>query len=335
MMSQLVWKQKMKLKEKWMENNAPQEIVYTKAKLGRRMAGHFFDLGILFLATSILVSIVNMIVINTGWYKGKEADLVAMRNESKLYDDGVVISEVAADDTTFPSYENKKDYLSVRIDEFYHSPTYFKDLTIWDEYGERKLNAVEENVHLFVKNGDKIVENNVSHELLYNFYKAEVDDHALAYLMTNVDYFNLTRLQFWTIIIEIIVLTTLMFTFFYLIFPLVIFKRGRQTIGMKLEKIALISYRAVNVTGGKYVLRFLFMYAVFIPLNFVSFLIPSLVSTTMMYFSKTNSSLPNYVFNDYMVDITNQEIYLNELEREYKEEERKKISLENRDLTLK
>ena len=323
--------------EKQMDNQANnvKEVIYTKAKVGRRLISHFFDLGILFLVVAIGFTICNSLIKKTNWYNSKKEELTVLRNESKLYDDGVVITSVSDDDTKLPSYELKKDYLSVRIEEFYHNSTYFKDLTIYEEYNSRKLDAKDGTLHLFIKDGDNIVENNVSHELLYNFYKSEVDEHALAYLMTNDEYFNLTRFSFWVTVWTIIILTVVFFTLFYLIFPLFIFRRGRQTIGMKLEKIALINVRAVNIPAWTYVLRFLFMLVIFIFLDFVAFLIPAFVSMGMMYGTKTNSSLVNYVFNDYMVDVTNQDIYLDEGEREFKEEERKKISLENRDLTLK
>lgn len=318
-----------------MENNEKKEIVYTKAKLGKRLFAHFYDLGILFLSTAILFSIINMAITNSSWYKDKSDALVAMRNDSHLYEDGVEITTVVKNDGSYPSYENKKDYLSTHIDYFYHNTTYFKDLTAWNEYGQRKLEAKTGDTPLFIKEGENIIENNVSHEELYNFYVNEINNYCLGFLTVNPDYFNLTRFSFWTIVIEIIVILTLMFTLFYLIFPLFIFKRGRQTIGMKLEKIALINIRAVNVTVGVYILRFFFMYGVFLILDFVGFLIPAFVSIGMMYGSKSNSSLANYVFNDYMVDISSQDIYLDEGERDYKAEELKKFSIENRDLTLK
>ena len=64
-------------------------------------------------------------------------------------------------------------------------------------------------------------------------------------------------------------------------------------------------------------------------------MIPTFVSITMMYVNKTNSSLVNYVFNDYMVDITAQDIYLNDLERIEAQESLKQASLENKDYRLK
>ena len=54
-----------------------------------------------------------------------------------------------------------------------------------------------------------------------------------------------------------------------------------------------------------------------------------------MYFTKSNSSLVNYVFNDYMVDVTDQKIYFNALEREEFEIKLQEISIENKDLRLK
>ena len=104
---------------------------------------------------------------------------------------------------------------------------------------------------------------------------------------------------------------------------------------MKIENVGLVSIKAVNITVGKYIGRFVFNYFVFFILNFVGFLIPSIVSITMMFVNKTNSNLPNYVFNDYAVDVTDQRIYLNSLERAESEFKLQEISIENKDFTLK
>ena len=104
---------------------------------------------------------------------------------------------------------------------------------------------------------------------------------------------------------------------------------------MKMEKIGIISIHADNVTTGKFVGRFFFNYFVFFILDFVGFLIPAIVSITMMFVTKSNSNLTNYVFNDYAVDITDKTIYLNSLERDEAEFKLQEISLENKDFTLK
>ncbi len=77
------------------------------------------------------------------------------------------------------------------------------------------------------------------------------------------------------------------------------------------------------------------MYLVFLPINVATFLIPSFISIGMMYFNKTNSSLVNYIFNDYIVDISNQDIYFNDMEREEAIESLKSLTLDNKDFSLK
>ena len=308
------------------------EVVYTKAKPGRRMLAHIMDIGIFLFMGIILFTIETVITRNSSFYTEKMERLTQIRNDSGLYTDNVVITTYVEDNTKFPSTTSKKTYLSGRIDYFYHNPTYFDDIAKQMEvYDKRRLES-----NLFEKNSeDQVVEKNVDVSLLYSFYKSEVDDHAVVLLLNNLEYVTLSRFSFLVILVEIIIAVVLSFFIFYYLFPAFIFKRGRQTIGMKLTKIGIISIHAVNETLGIYSLRALFMFFVFIPINFVSFMIPTFVSVTMMYVNKTNSSLTNYVFNDYMVDLTAQDIYLNDLERIEAQNSLKQASLENRDYRLK
>lgn len=312
------------------------EVVYKKAKLGKRMLAYFIDFGLLIMTTLIMVSIINIPITRSGWYKSKENELTEIRNETGLYVDGINIVDYLTDNEGFPSYEEKKNELSNRIDNFYKNTTYFNDLDkIKSEYENRKLNAKKDGVNLFIQEDGKVVENAVSAEHLYNFYVEETQNYTFAFLMRNTNYFYLTRFSFLVTIVEFVSLFTLFFIVYFLILPLTCFKRGRQTIGMKLEKIGIISVKAVNVTTGKYIGRFVFNYFVFFILDFVGFLIPAIVSITMMYVNKTNSNLTNYVFNDYAVDVADKTIYLNALEREESEFKLQEISLENKDFTLK
>ena len=317
-------------------NSNKIEVVYKKAKLGRRMFAYFIDIGILLLSTSLMFSIVNIPVTHSEWFKAKATELVEIKNDSGLYVEGINIIDYLTDNEDYPSYEEKKNELSKRIDEFYKNTTYFDDLEkIEDEYKNRRIDAKKDGVKLFVLEDGKVVENAVSAELLYNFYVEEMQNYTLAYLTRNANYFYLTRFSFFVSLIEFACLYTLFFVVYFLILPLTCFKRGRQTIGMKMEKVGIISVKAVNVSAGKYIGRFVFNYFVFSILNFVGFLIPSIVSVSMMYMNKTNSNLPNYVFNDYAVDVTDKMIYLNDLERAESEFKLQEISIENNDLTLK
>ena len=315
-----------------METDKPIEVVYTKAKLGKRLIAHFFDISILAICVAFGVTISNQVVTSTGLYKQKEAAIAQIRNDSGLYVDNTDIVTYA--ETHGADNVEKKEIVRDHINLFYHNSTYFADETIINQYNERKKARTD----IFVINEfDEPVEKSDAGyaAALYEFYKSEYNNISLGFLLRNTTYFYLVRYQFWSVLIQTISLITLFFTIFYLIFPLFIFKRGRQTIGMKLEKIGLISVRADNIQTGVYIGRFFFMYFIFIPINFVSFGIPSIISISMSYFSKRNCSLPNYVFNDYMVDVSNQQIYLNAYEREESLIKLQQISIENKDLRLK
>ena len=317
-------------------SNNKIEVVYKKAKLGKRMLAYFIDIGLLFISTFLLLSIINIPITHSGWYKSKQEELVQLRNDSGLYIDGINIVDYVNDNEKYPSYEEKNSEISKSIDSFYKNPTYIDDITkTQKEYDNRRLSAKKDGVNLFVKNEDKVVENAVSPQYLYDFYVDELSNYTFAYLTTNTNYFYLTRFAFLVSAIEFVSLFTLFFVVYFLVLPLTCFKRGRQTIGMKIENVGLISIKAVNITVGKYIGRFVFNYFVFFILNFVGFLIPSIVSITMMFVNKTNSNLPNYVFNDYAVDVTDQRIYLNSLERAESEFKLQEISIENKDFTLK
>ena len=322
-----------------MEQTQKIEVVYKKAKMGKRLLAYFIDIGLFLLTTFILFSIINIPVTKSKWFVTNQDKLTQLRNESGLYEKGVVIYEYLEKQKEMTDLE-KKNVISERIDNFYHNTTYISNITkMQEQYNKRKLKATSGGVHLFVTDPEdetQIIENSsVVYSKIYNFYKTEISEYSLAYLIKNPTYFNCVKFSFLTSVIEFILILLITYTLYYLIFTLCIFRRGRQTLGMKLEKIGIISVRADNVTAGKFVVRFLFNLGVFIILDFIAFLIPALFSMTMMFINKTNQNLTNYVFNDYAVDITDQMIYLNAAEREEASFKLQEISIENKDLRLK
>lgn len=320
------------------ERSEQIEVVYKKAKLSSRMFAHFIDVSLFILTTLILFSITNMIVTRSGWYKNKNVQLVQLRNDSGLYVDNVVITTYVKSKSVFPDDTACKDFLAQRIDAFYNNTTYITIVSqTIESYNKRRLDAMyNATTPYFTQSGDEIIENNlVPATSFVEYYSNEITNTTLGYLYNTPAYFYLTKFSFWCSVVQVIILGAISFTLYYLVLPLTCYKRGRQTIGMKLSKIALISVWADNITAGKYTLRFLFMFFVFIPLNFVSFLIPTFLSISMMFLTKTNSSLANYVFNDYMVDVKDQKVYFDALERSESEIKLQSMSIENRDLRLK
>ena len=321
------------------EENKKVEVVYKKAKISKRLFAYFLDIGLFLLTTFILFSIINIPVTKSSWFVRNQTELVQLRNDSGLYVDNTVIYTYLEKQDTMTD-EAKKNEISARIDAFYHNATYISDFEKMNQqYTARKLKAKSGGVNLFLvdPNDETIVYENptVVYSKLFEFYKTEVSDYSLAFMIKNPNYFYHVRFSFWTTLIEFILIMLLSFIFYFLIVPLFICRRGRQTLGMKMEKVGLISVYADNITSWKFVLRFLFNLGVFIVLDFVAFLIPAIVSMTMMIVSKTNQNLTNYVFNDYAVDVTNQRIYLNALEREEMNFKLQEMSIENRDLRLK
>lgn len=313
------------------------EVVYTKAKLSKRIFSYFVDIGLFLLSSFILFSIINMGITRSHFFVSKQEELVQLRNESGLFIDGEVITTYVENEGKFPSYNERKVALRTAIDFFYNNSTYFSDVyTIQNQYNSRKVSATNsDGVHLFIIYEETLIENSVSDQDLALFYKSEIDNYSLAYLMNNPSYFNLTRFSFLVSVIEFLIISIFCFIIFFLVFPLTLFKRGRQTLGMKLANVGLISVTASNVPTGKFIGRFFFELFIMYFLNFVSFLIPSFLSLGMLFITPTNSSLVNYVFNDYAVDVTNQKIYFDALEREEATIKLQEISIENRDLKLK
>ena len=122
--------------------------------------------------------------------------------------------------------------------------------------------------------------------------------------------------------------------FFELFFPLVVFKRGRLTLGRKVFSIGLIDVNALNIKASKYLGRVAFIVIVMYVIGFFSFLLPLFVSLGMMFISKRHQDLVDYVFNTYVVDIKKDEIYLDQLDFLDKTNKDKKVKLEDKDLTI-
>ena len=133
------------------------EVVYKKAKLGKRMLAYFIDIGLLIMSTLIMLSIINIPITSSPWYKTKETELVQLRNDSGLYENGINIVDYVSTNSDYSSFEEKKNFLSERIDNFYKNTTYFNDLEkIKNEYENRKLNAKKDGVNLFVKEDGEV-----------------------------------------------------------------------------------------------------------------------------------------------------------------------------------
>ena len=88
----------------------------------------------------------------------------------------------------------------------------------------------------------------------------------------------------------------------------------------------------MSCSSKRYSLRFLFYLIVIVVLSVFSFLLPVLISFTMMLLSKTGQSLVDYVTNTYKVDSQTNTVYLNYEEYMYNQHSRDDKKIENLDI---
>ena len=317
------------------EKAISKELIYHPAKTWKRIASFFLD-AVIFLFTAVtLFSFANMALQETPFLKENSNKRLTIQNESGLYVEGNLISTyVDMDESGLSAAREKKDFLKEKIDVFYRS-SFFSNDDAEKEYHSRCLEYSYGNERLFQEGRDgKVEEKPLNPEYFVAFYKEEVTDHCLSYLYTSKEYAETTVVSLSTMIAEFASCALLSSFLFFLVIPLWICKRGRQTLGMKSFKISLLSVKALNVTRASYVGRYFFLVFVYIILGFFSFLLPEFVSLGMLLFSSRHQDLADYVFNHYQVDSSNQEVYLDLADYYLHMQEKSKATLENKELDL-
>src|SRR5574344_491401 len=177
---------------------------------------------------------------------------------------------------------------------------------------------------------------NLIDEKLNYYFNLETyfpDNVAVSYLTRSEAYYNIAKQI--VIIDSIFLIACYLFPIiiFFYIMPL-IFRRGHTTLGQKIFKIGIVNFDGLNCKFSKFTLRFLFFFFIEIILSLIAFLIPLIVSFSMLGFSKRRQTLHDYVLNTYAVDISQDYIYLNLSEYENAKENKEKIMIENSDIKL-
>ncbi len=318
-----------------MENEI--EIEYNNASIVKRFFSKFVDLFTIVFTCFVFFSLVNMFVLkNVDGYSNLIKTQDNLKVESGLYlENGTYVIDYV-DSTDFSNYEEKKNYLSSSILSFYNNSTFFEDDSIKNQYYQRCLNKKDSSSNqMFYLEDNLIKEFNLNPKDYYEFYKSEIEDYSKGYLFNNVSYANCTRLISVSQIISAYICLFISYIIYKVILPISCFKRGRQTLGMKLFNISYIGVDAFNISLIRYLLKALFDFVIFYIVDVVSFLIPLFVSIGMMFLTKTNQYLSEYVFNIYVVDSKNEDVYSCYLEYLDGQEQKKQASLENKEFKLK
>ena len=314
------------------------ELEYTNAKIYKRLFASFIDFFTIFLSTFIFFSLTNMVLPQIDAYKNLVEEKSNLLVESGLYNNELtLVLDVVQNDEEFSTAKEKGDYLKKSIDGFYESIYFFtseESQKIKEDYNERKVNYVVDDTHIFSLDGENIVENPVNPQYFYDFYVEEINNYSLPFLNQNEEIINANKILSITSYVSFSIWLLLFVLFFELFFPLVVFKRGRLTLGRKVFSIGLIDVNALNIKTSKYLGRVAFIVIVMYVIGFFSFLLPLFVSLGMMFISKRHQDLVDYVFNTYVVDIKKDEIYLDQLDFLDKTNKDKKVKLEDKDLTI-
>ena len=193
-----------------------------------------------------------------------------------------------------------------------------------DDYKSFLLNCKsDEGINLFINDGGDVVENPdyittgsgtaspVFKNYYENAYKPYINEHLQNYLVTAIPgYLNLNKYIFNVLLFAEILpsfVIGLILTYFV---PTLIFSRGRMTFGKKIYRIGLLDDRCLSPSLLRTLARFgviVLEFALAIPTFCVSFLI----SFSMMAFSKSKQSVPDYVAGVNEILILENKIYKN------------------------
>ncbi|MBQ9457223.1 MAG: RDD family protein [Bacilli bacterium] len=146
-------------------------------------------------------------------------------------------------------------------------------------------------------------------------YAPYIDHIAQAYLVTEIPTFNEathyeSNLLFFAEIIPAYAFAGLLT---YLV-PVLIFRRGRMTLGKFLYRIGTVDKRLLVPKMGRTLARFAIFYFGELLLTPFTFGIPFLVSFSLMAFTKDRQSFPDYMLKLYEVDISEAKIYFDKAE---------------------
>lgn len=308
-----------------------EEIVLERASNGRRFSATLLDLFLSLLIGFVLLALTftlienhpNMIKmnktreeisINSGLYVKGEKTLLRYNDTIK--------------DNKDLSFNEKSDLLHDKIYTFYTEKDFFdktEGLKIY--HNELKEAKTTDGKSMFTASYTRALTNSDYDESYYNFYD-EFFDCTTGYLLKNSSYFEINQAIILIYSFSIVLTLSLPFILFFYLIPLC-FVRTRQTIGMKVCRIALVDYTGLSVRPLKFTLRFLFFFIFIVVGSMLTFLIPMAISITMMVLSKSHQSLTDYLSGTYYVSIDNRNIYKDIYEYELSKKGQTNIKIED------
>lgn len=302
--------------------NKKQEVEYNKAPFGKRLVMIVLELVFMFFGTLGFLFVSRLIVEASPSYIGAFETYIQISKDSGLYvcDDTtdnnlVTLTEYYADKT----FEEQNTIIDDALIAFYANPAYFSqdpsnegygpNVYKNDKYGEFSIEN-EKKFFLLDEDGNPVRNPSLTEEEMNGFY-LEAYDRGINRIENAPGYIEARNLL--TIYINLILIPvsiTLSFVLFEFVIPLIWGRRGWQNIGMKILNLSLLSPNALSPKFSVFLRRQLFQLFLEVLLSLVSFGIPLIVSFSMMAIRKDGLCLHDYLSLTYMVDSSEQSVYV-------------------------
>ena len=306
-----------------------RNVEYFSASNGKRFFSFLIDFFLVLSVAGLFAFLCNLVVNSFPAYAKQVQYRENYQKNSGFYTDDFQLITYDLENSDKNILE-RAEILDEKLDRYY--TIILKNNEVLEGYLSRKDSSI-----LFKYNAEtkKYEYNTTNYSAIYEFFKSELYDRTLGFFMTDEAYHHATQIIFAFILVDIFVGLLISSSIFLLLLPLTFFKRGRQTLGQKLNKIALINGDALNVKDGKFVGRFFFIFFIEIILGIATVFIPVFVSVGMALISKNRQNLHNYVFGTYLVDVSNQVVYLNYEDYIDHKTVAEKAKLENKEFEIK
>lgn len=323
------------------------EIEYQKASFARRVLSALLDMILFGVFTFLLYSYaLSFLPLTFPSYVANVETFTERKAESGLFsdfyeqNDSTLVSdyyrhEIAQaenSDKKLEVIEEANTYIEQVLTDFYQMETFLEVTGGLKTYQEQKIPEGEQISFYFVySETGQIVPNGArSQDEMWEFYQSAVDE-ALGYLYQDSVLLSSSRVITWTHVGMISIAIIIGGCLFYLMFPF-IFKKNRQTLGKKLFKLGVINADGLRPNNKKTLGRFALFFFLEIVLSLLTFGVPLIISFSMVAFSKTGTSLHDYLANTYVVDVSTYNIYKSVDEYQSEEKHKRNFDVKPRDV---
>jgi len=302
-------------------------LEYYKAPFGKRLFAFFFDLILMSVVALGFFALTRLILERSSSYQSAFETYVRVSTDSGLYvyeetnDNLVTIKEYYSGET----YEVQNDKEEAALTAFYQKDEFFDQqdsasgLALYQaqKIGEKRIGASDSLDYFVYDSSHQLVSNpSYSAEKMNAFYDTAIND-GIQYL-NNVDAY-VAASKTLSLSVNFILIPcsiSLSFIIFEFLIPLIFFRRGWQSLGMKVFSLSLLNGMAISPSFKSFLARFLWMFFVEVLLSSMTFGVPIIVSFSMFAFRKDGQSFHDYMSGAYMVDSSEQSVYLSKEERD-------------------